>query len=186
MACAPLMSDETAGESAWRQSPPEGIAAGDLVFRVGHGIWTRYFIGISSREKRFSHVGIVSRADGNGVVILHADADDTTGVGMVREQDWGGFLAEALECAVYRFTGDGDPLRFIETGRIKLGVPFDPSFDMSDDGRLYCTEFVRYAINSALDRELIGFTLVNGHPFIALDDIYSSEFIKIWDSKKSN
>ncbi|MCR5413444.1 MAG: hypothetical protein K6F50_01790 [Kiritimatiellae bacterium] len=175
-----------AQDSQWRQSPPLGIAVGDLVFRKGEGTWTPYFIGVSTREKRFSHVGIVDSAKDGKVVILHADADDSTGIGCVRKENWSGFFAEALEGAVYRYDGSAQTaVRFAEEGRTKLGTPFDRAFDMSTPDKLYCTEYVRGALNAAAGKELVGCTIVSGKPFVAIDDIYHHDFTKIWDSETS-
>lgn len=182
--CATAFAEPAEQDMRWRQSPPEGIAVGDLVFRRGKGYWTPFFISISSREKRFSHVGIVSGVASNAVDILHSDADETSGRGFVRIQDWRGFFDDTLEGAVYRYEGPADTRRkFAENGRGKLGVPFDSLFDMRTTNRLYCTEFVRWAVNESVGRELVGYTLVGELPFIALDDIYRRAFIKTWDSR---
>ena len=171
----------------WQQSPPGGITTGDLVFRKGHGFWTPHFINASTREKRFSHVGIVSAVENGKVSILHAEANEASGKGTIKEEDWTQFFAEALEGAVYRYDGDHETAkRFAKNGRTKIGVPFDTAFDLSDSKRLYCTEFVRNAINEAAGKELVGFSMISGRPFVTLDDIYARHFTKIWDSVASS
>ncbi len=181
--CVLAASGENAGD--WRQSPPEGVAVGDLAFRKGHGLWTGYFIGMSTREKRFSHVGIVSSVKGGKATIIHSEAGEFTGQGAVKEDDWSFFFGDALEGAVYRYSGGrADAPRLIaEEGRKMIGVPFDSAFDMSETNRLYCTEFARIAVNRALGEELIGHSTVNGRDFITLDDMYRRDFGKIWDSE---
>ena len=178
-------SRANAEEQTWREAPPKVVAVGDLVFRHGQGTWTSYFINASRREKRFSHVGIVVRT-GNGTAdILHSDADDSTGIGCVRIQDWKGFYANTLECAVFRYSGlDAATVipRIVSKGLEKLGVPFDPSFDLATEDRLYCTEFIRYAVNSATGRSLINPVRVNDAVFIPLDEIYKVDFTRVYDS----
>lgn len=185
MAGAATVSAETDDmDMHWRQSPPEGVAVGDIVFRRGKGFWTPFFIDVSQREKRFSHVGIVADVASNTVEILHSDADERSGVGFVRIQDWRGFFDDTLEGAVYRYEGSADTRRlFAENGRRKLGVPFDSAFDLTTTNRLYCTEFVRWTINESVGRELVGHTPWAGREFVALDDIYRRGFIKTWDSR---
>ena len=57
---APLAAIAAAGESlSWMSEPPVELRKGDLVFRRGQGFWTKYFVDVSTREKRFSHVGVV-------------------------------------------------------------------------------------------------------------------------------
>ena len=157
---------------------------GDIVFRRGHGPWTQYFINCSSREKRFSHVGIVV-SNSTEVIVAHAEANDWSGVGQVYLQTLNGFWSESLEQAVFRYDGTvSDRERIARESEKMLGVPFDCLFDMSDTNRLYCTEFVRLAVNRALKQDLIGHTLVCGRPVVAIDDIYRKKFIRVYDSKR--
>ena len=182
-----LLSASVTAEEAvglwWKEVPPVGIRVGDLVFRRGHGLWTQYFIRASSREKRFSHVGIVVRVCPS-VLLLHSDANDITGVGKVRVEEWNGFFNDALECAVYRYSG---PMKTAETfasrGLARLGVPFDSAFDMSSTNALYCTELVREVVNEAVGTNVVGFTVLKGRRIIAIDDVYRGCFYKVFDSR---
>ena len=167
---------------AWQCEPPVDVCIGDLVVRKGQGTWTQYFINCSSREKRFSHVGIVSDI-ANDVLLIHADANERTGDGCVRMEGWRDFFAEALECAVFRF--DGSPniaSNIVDNAKRRLGVKFDSVFDMGETNRLYCSEMVRLAINEAVGTNLVGITKVCGHNVVAIDDIYYNGFIRIYDS----
>ncbi len=167
---------------AWQEYPPVEVFVGDVVVRKGHGTWTQYFIDCSSREKRFSHVGIVVSNE-TQCVIVHADANEWTGIGCVRLESWQGFYADALECAVFRYVGMAVASRsFATKGMELLGVPFDGAFDMEETNRLYCTEFVREVINDVLKTNLVGWTSVCKHKVIALDDVYRQGFKRIYDS----
>ena len=168
---------------SWKDTPPANIEIGDIVFRKGAGLWTRYFINVSSREKRFSHVGLVV-SNRPTTVILHADANDMTGHGFVRLENWKGFFNNASECAAYRYEGEpSNALLFVENGMRKLGVPFDWTFNMSSTNALYCTELIRNIVNEALGTNLVGYSEVRGRPIIAIDDIYRNGFSKIFDSQ---
>lgn len=157
---------------------------GDIVFRRGQGPWTQYFINCSSREKRFSHVGVVV-SNSTEVIVAHAEANDWSGVGQVYLQSLDGFWSGSLEQAVFRYNGTiSERERIARESEKMLGVPFDRQFDMSDTNRLYCTEFVRLAVNRAIRQNLIGYTLVCGRPVVAIDDIYRKKFIRIFDSKR--
>lgn len=167
---------------AWQNDPPVEVCVGDVVVRKGYGTWTQYFIDCSSRERRFSHVGIVVSNE-TQCVIVHSDANEWTGIGCVRLESWKGFYAGALECAVFRHVGPADTSKgFASRGIELLGVPFDGVFDMEETNRLYCTEFVREVINDVLKTNLVGWTSVCGHRVIALDDIYRHGFKRIYDS----
>ena len=170
----------------WKNDPPANIKVGDIVFRKGAGPWTKYFINCSSREKRFSHVGIVV-SNGTQCVIIHSEANERTGVGSVRLELWQGFYAGASECAVFRYIGSENAAkRFAARGMALVGVPFDSAFDMEDTNRLYCTEFVRIAINETLNTNLVGWTSVCNKRVVAIDDIYRNDFKKIFDSQESD
>ena len=146
-------------------------------------MWTQYFVNVSTREKRFSHVGIVV-SNAAECVIVHSEGDDRTGDGQVRLQEWRGFFSNAVEAAVFRYEGGEESAAlFAERGMAFLGVPFDPAFDMEDSSRLYCTEFVRNAVNGVLGRDVIGWTPFGGHRMIAVDDIYRREFRRVFDSR---
>lgn len=166
----------------WQILPPVEVHIGDVVVRKGYGAWTHYFINCSSREKRFSHVGIVAEI-GDEVVLLHADADERTGDGRVRVEAWRGFFVDALECAVFRFDGDSSVASNIAiNAKRRLGVKFDSAFDMGETNRLYCSELVRLAINEAVGTNLVGFTKVCGRNVVAIDDLYRNGFRRIYDS----
>lgn len=166
----------------WQATPPPDVCFGDIVVRKGYGVWTQYFINCSSREKRFSHVGIVSEI-GSDIALIHADADERTGYGFVHSECWRSFFSDALECAVFRFDGDSSVASNIAiNAKRRLGVKFDSAFDMTETNRLYCSEMVRLAINEAVGTNLVGFTKVCGHNVVAIDDLYRNGFRRIYDS----
>ena len=178
-AMVPLLLWGEVGRSSisdWRDGPPVSVKRGDLVFRKDNGVWSKFFVCASRREKRFSHVGIVD-ADGDDPLIIHANASETTGIGSVRRQRWSGFFSESLDGAVYRFKGTRDEReRIALEARSRIGVCFDTGFDMLNTNKLYCTELVREAVNAAARREVIGFTTVADlKKLIAVDDCYKSE-----------
>ena len=175
-------SKATGKAYVWKTLLPLEIRVGDVVVRKGHGTWTQYFINCSSREKRFSHVGIVVSNEAQ-CTIVHSDANEWTGIGAVRLESWHGFYADALECAVFRYIGSENAAkRFATRGMELLGVPFDSAFDMEDTNRLYCTEFVRTVINNTLKTNLVGWTSVCNKRVVALDDIYRNGFKRVFDS----
>ena len=172
-----------AGEAhVWQIAPIVELHIGDVVVRKGYGAWTHYFINCSSREKRFSHVGIVSEI-GSDIALIHADADERTGYGFVHSECWRSFFSDALECAVFRFDGDSSVASNIAiNAKRRLGVKFDSAFDMSETNRLYCSEMVRLAINEAVGTNLVGFTRVCGRNVVAIDDLYRNSLRRIYDS----
>ena len=171
--------------AAWCLAPPLELRPGDLVFRRGQGIWSGQFAGLSSRETRFSHVGVVWAVDGE-VKIVHAEASEWTGHGRVRETTWRGFFedAGARECAVFRFDGPPETaMRLAERAHERIGVPFDSGFDLSETNRLYCTELIAVALAEATGADGSPRTSRGERTYIALDDLYSRGFSRVYDSE---
>ena len=107
----------------WRERAPEGVRRGDLALRLGSGTWTRHFRQTSTRDPRFSHAGIVV-ADAPDVWVVHSEANERTGAGGVRRQDWRGFCEPALDCAVWRLSDDPEAAeRIARAAEARLGVP---------------------------------------------------------------
>lgn len=177
--CPVILSAKT----DWRLRSPAQIAAGDLVFRRGNGAWTWLFVGASTKEKRFSHVGIVVENTPNECMIIHAEANDL-GKGKVRIEPWHIFFKGAAEGAVYRCTYDNvKPENIVKESKRYLGVSFDNEFDASNDSKIYCSELIMLSINAAAGKTLITPTRRGQYEIIGLDDIYLTGFKKIYDSK---
>lgn len=168
----------------WKKNPPVILHRGDLVFRRGHGLWTKFFINMSTREKRFSHVGLVVSVT-NKAMIIHSEASDVTGIGDVHISEWDDFFKGSSECAVFRWQrDDGIADKIVACAERYKGVPFDNLFDMDETNKLYCSEMVRNAINDAVGTNLVGFTKACGRKVVAIDDLYYKGFIKVYDSVK--
>ena len=167
----------------WRERTPEGVRRGDLVLRLGSGTWTRYFQQTSTRDPRFSHAGIVV-TNAPGAWVVHSEADETTGAGGVWCQDWKGFCEPAVDCAVWRLSDDPETAeRIARAAEVRLGVPFDTQFDLSETNALYCTEFVRTAVNEALGETRIGTSRTRGVLFVAVDDCYPAGGTLVFDAR---
>jgi len=121
----------------------EYLQDGDIICRLGDRLWSAYFKDISPIDKRFSHLGIARIADGN-ITVINAEGRAIEGRDLVNETDLDEFLAIAKAVGIYRPRGlDGKTLSTAAMGYI--GYPFDWSFDLQDDTKLYCTELL-YAV----------------------------------------
>ena len=161
------------------------VEPGDLVFRAGKGRWSSCFRDMSTREKRFSHVGVVATNELGAVVVVHASADDTTGIGAVTAELLGTFVCDHDDVAVFRVLAEEESRHKIAAFCIgKIGSRFDARFDLSDSNELYCTELVWLAVNGATGKQLVGTTIVKGRKIVALDDCYMGSWVeKVYDSK---
>ncbi|ASQ89641.1 hypothetical protein CHL67_00745 [Prosthecochloris sp. GSB1] len=150
------------------------LVEGDVILRYGNGFWSPLCRDVSSREKRFSHAGIVvSGHDGLGVI--HASGGEFTGSGAVSHEPLEAFLASAIDYSVYRIDNERvSGKRIAGNAAALIGRPFDRAFDLDDGGRrMYCTELVRDAVNNAAGFTVIGTTSVHGTAIVAPDDCYA-------------
>ncbi len=133
---------------------PATIKSGDLVFRRGRGIFSEIFRDIGGTGSPFSHVGIVY-IDNSSIFVLHTEANELTGIGHARKEKIDSFISKehALSYAFFRVTGlDADGrASVLETALeyVRNRVPFDTSFSLEGDDRLYCSELVYKAFKSA-------------------------------------
>lgn len=168
----------------WSEAPPVALQRGDLVCRRGNGLWSRHFAELSSRDPRFSHVGVVWETDPEPTIV-HADASDWTGRGCVREGSWSDFFggANSTACAVFRMeAGPETAARFAEAVRRRLGVPFDAAFDLGETNRLYCTELLAVALAETLGCDNLPRTTRKDKEYFAIDDLYWRGFRTVFDS----
>ena len=150
------------------------LAEGDVILRYGNGFWSPLCRDVSSREKRFSHAGIVVR-DERGFGVVHASGGEFTGSGAVSCEPLGSFLASSTDFSVYRIDrAKVSGKKIAGNAAALIGRPFDRAFDLDDGGRrMYCTELVRHAVNTAAGFAVIGTTSVHGTPLVAPDDCYA-------------
>lgn len=153
----------------------EKLVSSNLVLRLGNGFFSNYFKKYASSEKKFSHIGIISK-ENDSIFVYHSEASEFTGIGCVKRESLTSFL-NGIE------TFDFYKLNFNETKNLeivdqvkqyyKLKIPFDIDFDSSNDKKLYCTELIATSINKALEDIVIIPTLqLNNKKIYALDDIY--------------
>lgn len=159
------------------------LKPGDILFRRGSSLWTPIFSQASKQEGFFSHAGIIFEKDGR-LKIVHADADDLTGIGGVREDEIDEFLREAKGVAIGRMKQTDDQNAAIAALAIREDwkkLPFDTHFALDDDGKaIYCTEYVWLVIKRASGVDIVPEkTVLAGKAGIAVDDLLNSSHIRI-------
>lgn len=158
------------------------LQPGDILFRRGSGLWTPLFSQASRTEGFFSHAGIIFEREGH-LKIVHADADDLSGVGGVREDEIDEFLREAKGVAIGRMKApsSGAAIAGLAARDDWKQLPFDTHFSLEDEGRaIYCTEYVWLAIQRASGIDIVPQkTVWAGKTGIAVDDLLYSPFIGI-------
>lgn len=164
-------------------APPEvsGIQPylknGDIILRSGIGFWSELFRQSNTRDKRFSHVGIVLVDEHGTVSVIHAEGDDLTGQGTVGIVSLEQFVGESVDIGVSRLR-DVDQNVFASEAKKYLGRPFDWKFDSESDLEVYCTELVELAMKRRYpERSLTRNSQNIILPESCLDDRYFIEIV---------
>ncbi len=160
----------------------DSMRSGDLVCRLGDSYFSGIFRRFSGDSERFSHIGVFHR-EGDSCFVIHADADELSGVGGVRKESLREYLRGAHDHLFARITVDS-----IRCGVDSVALdyllqerPFDTRFDLSNDSALYCTELVAVAINKAArDASLVpAYSLREGFSYYRVDDILHCGIVEI-------
>lgn len=160
----------------------DSMRSGDLVCRLGNGYFSGIFRRFSGDSERFSHVGVLHR-EGDSCFVIHADADELSGVGEVRKESLREYLRGAHDHLFARITVDSIRLGVdsLSLRYFDEGTPFDTRFDLSNDSALYCTELVAVVINkSAHNASLVPpYALREGFSYYRVDDILHCGVVEI-------
>lgn len=159
----------------------EKLDSSDLVCRLGDGFFSNYFKKYASLEKKFSHIGIISK-ENDSLFVYHSEASEFTGIGFVKRESLTSFLNGIEIFNFYKLNfNDSTNLQIVNQVKqyYSLQVPFDIDFDSSNDKKLYCTELIATSINKTLNDSVIMPTLqLNSRKIFALDDIYLNKNVK--------
>lgn len=167
--------------------PELSLHSGDLVLRQGTGFWGAVFSRLNSRDRRYSHVGIVVQSQGRWQVV-HAEADDFAHEGRVRLDDWSDFAAKARALALLRVDDDRDAGRRIAAAALEMHqarLAFDFRFDLANSGAVYCTELAWRAMLLALGRDpLTSKPVRNGREVVLVENFLLDmpELVMIYES----
>ncbi|MDR1074316.1 MAG: hypothetical protein LBL45_11720 [Treponema sp.] len=113
---------------------------GDIICRLGDRTWSLYFKGLSKRDKRFSHLGIIHRKD-EAVMVINAEGRAWAGKDSVNEVALREFITPARMIGLYRLD-NADGAMIVEEALKMIGKPFDWDFDLHNADKLYCTELL--------------------------------------------
>ena len=114
---------------------------GDIICRLGNGVFSQYISDVSVSDKRFSHMGIIRINDGL-ITVINAEGDTGHGRDFVCEITIEEFLKDAVSAGVYRVNNIN---RSLISGLAMeyIGIPFDWQFDLIDESKIYCTELLQ-------------------------------------------
>lgn len=126
--------------------PVEFLQNGYLICRHGDGIWSDFIIEHNHKDKRFSHIGIISVSDDGKVMVVHADTSNRFAVsGKVLREPLSDFLSHSRRIGIFRHRRL-DASQLASNACHYLGRPFDWKLDDSDSNAIYCSELLKLAI----------------------------------------
>ncbi len=121
---------------------------GDIILRSGIGFWSELFRNANDQDKRFSHVGVIVKKRDGDFLVIHAEADDYSGKGVVKQEKLDGFVKFSNAVGISRLK-KGDPEKFCRSAVKYIGKPFDWKFNKDDETEIYCTELIDLALKSS-------------------------------------
>jgi len=155
---------------------------GDLVCRLGNGYFSDFFKKYASKDKIYSHIGIIV-LEKNIPYVIHSEASEFTGVGGIKKESIDVFLEGIQTYSFFKMNiSQVEKNQIISKSNYYLNkhTKFDLNFDTNDDSEMYCTEFVAKCINQGMGKNIIQPTLkINDKYLFGLDDIYNNDIISI-------
>jgi hypothetical protein len=147
---------------------------GDIILRQGDGAWSPAFRDVSLTDKRFSHLGIARIREDTATVVNSVGylRNKKKGVEEVSLED---FLLVAKSIGVFRAKG-ADGALVSDIALECVGRPFDWSFDLEDEGKIYCTELLYVALKYAAPSFAVSTLYIDklGKEVIPLDAVSNS------------
>lgn len=160
------------------------VQNGDLILRSGTDAISDMFRKTNTRDRTYSHAGIVFIE--NGVPIVYNFMGSTKNPHeLIRRDSLNAFITpyDNYGFAVYRFDITKTKKEKLHETAIKYfkeGRRFDPNFDIATDSLLYCTEFVYKAmIETTGKKDYFPTTQMADFKFIAVDNLYDRKDMKL-------
>jgi hypothetical protein len=151
------------------------LQQGDIVLRTGNDITSTMFLKMNQTDKTYSHCGVVMIENGYPFIYHSIGGEDNPDETLRRDSASFWFSPRhnmgfgIIRC---NFTqAQADSLESIVLQYYTARKKFDLGFDLKDDSKLYCTEFVHNALNYAMaDTGFIKTTRWMGKEYVAVDN----------------
>lgn len=160
------------------------VQNGDLIVRAGADAISALFKKANTRDKSYSHAGIVFIENGYPMVYnAIATAEDPHA--LVSRDSLKNFISpyQNTAYAVYRYkinVREIAKLHEVMKSYYRENREFDPHFDMTTDSLLYCTEFVYKGVAEATGLpNYLSTTRAGEFEYVAVDDLYLKKGIKM-------
>ncbi len=157
---------------------------GDILFRRGYGVDSTVAMNFSEGEKRYSHAGIVY-IEKDKIYIIHSEDEDDKRNGVFKEE-LNTFIDDSPIWAVYRFNMSDKVKETIITQALILetqNILFDNDFNLDEDKKMYCSEFIYKVVNRSANEEIIhaGKRFMS-RTFVTISNLYENKYSKLVQS----
>lgn len=182
---APVFQKDTLSKDkdpyeTWRSVPFDfdTLRAGDLVVRSGRSFFSNELRKYSKRDKRYSHCALVTIGPGGKRYLLHSIGGSDNPDQVIRCDSVFWFLnpKEVSGFGIYRYDLPAHELAAIDSlarQYYREKRMFDMKFNLADDDRLYCAEFVYKVVTQATgNREMLSLTRQREKIYVGVDDLY--------------
>ncbi len=160
------------------------IHTGNVVLRAGIGPDSYMMAHMNQKDKTYSHCGLVS-IEGGYPFVYHCLGGEDNPDNRLRRDSIQTFLDPEHNrgMGVVEYDIDNFHLRNlvgIVKGYYFARPKFDLKFDLATNDRLYCSEFVYKALDSAMtDSTYIVPTIAIGIRFVAIDNLYLNKHARV-------
>ena len=162
--------------------PSIQLKDGDIILRRGYGVDSTISTNFSQGEKRYSHVGLIRQTD-KGIFVIHVVEDKETSLNGLYIESLDDFLDKVSIWAIYRYDfsqkSTKKMMNYIDELKEK-NITVDIEFNLDDDGKMYCSEFIYKVINRTTEKELINAgKIFMGKKFVTISDVYENTNCKL-------
>jgi len=164
----------------WNEShfDSKQLKTGDLLLRRGIGFFSDELRKLSLRENKYSHCGFITINSKGTPLVLHSIGGSDNPDARIRCDSLFVFCDanEATSFAVYRFDqpdkiiarADSIARKYYREKR-----KFDMKFNLDDDEKLYCAEFLyKIWINATEDKFFLPLSVTPTKTYVGIDDLY--------------
>lgn len=190
------------------QAAIDSIREGDLILRCGNDMTSFMLKDFSQTEKVFSHSGLAFKWH-DTLYVYHNMAGDLNPDEVMRKDRIDSFLTPVSNVGfgIYRYDLDSTELAALKQEVFRHydnKLPFDMSFDLSTEDRMYCVEmiaksiekassgrirFTRSIVNADLKRKYLKMALqkkvlpsresANQREYLAIDNLYLNPHCRV-------
>lgn len=168
-------------DTVWPCGKP--YCAGDLVLRCGNSLASRS-VRFLDKDGCFSHIGILACKEGQWVVVhaVPGEAEPPGSPEYIKAEPLQDFLLpdRASAWGVYRYVDSyvAEKASEVALELYRKKLVFDHSYDLSDPGRMYCSELIIYSyLSQGVDFSLEGRDL-SFMPGISSKVVFPSDIIR--------